>query len=435
MTSTAAESWKIAPIGKPGPVPILKTADTREIRIGHPAVLALPGGRILVAVDHFGPGVSHMTGPKGQLLYTNHWVQGKLMVSNDGGQTWNCKLEYPFCNACMFRDGDGLYLLGHRGNLLIMRSADGGETWGKPTELTGKEGPESRHYQSPQALIANGNIYIALMRMAGPEQGKNANHILSPVIMKARAGSTLSQARSWVYSTPLQPIQDYVPANTVFSAGVPCTTLPEPPLPTTGRNKQQRPSTWRFPQPIHIQDPAHLWHGSAAGSIHVLFTAETDRNNLAGLLRLDQTNAEEISLGLQKAPNGRTDFLAPLPGGNQKFNIFYDDETRLFWLVSFQLRTTYSGPRPPHAPKGAPVRDEKVRLQLSFSENLIDWCFAGLIAENESPNERLTYPVASVRGRDLCVVCQSQRNTRESGSEPSANLVFYTVSNFRTLVY
>jgi photosystem II stability/assembly factor-like uncharacterized protein len=51
------------------------------------------------------------------------------MMAGGRGRT---AFDFPFMHARPFAAGESLYVLGHAGDLMIIRSDDGGETWSPP---------------------------------------------------------------------------------------------------------------------------------------------------------------------------------------------------------------------------------------------------------------------------------------------------------------
>ncbi len=69
---TSHSDWKPVPL-VPKPVVVYEAPDD-AVNVSTPSILALPSGKIMLAVDCFGPGVKHLTGAKGRLEHVNHWL-------------------------------------------------------------------------------------------------------------------------------------------------------------------------------------------------------------------------------------------------------------------------------------------------------------------------------------------------------------------------
>ncbi|MCE9615190.1 MAG: glycoside hydrolase [Lentisphaerae bacterium] len=418
------------------PVTICQVPGADRVYLGHPSVLALPGGRLFAAVDYLGPDVRALPGQKSRYADTNHWMQGRLFVSNDEGQTWTAKQEYPFGHACLFRDGPNLYLLGHRGPLVIMRSADGGESWSKPVELAPKGGSQALYSHSPCSVLhADGHFYVALMRATTAADRRIWPHTLAPAMLQAAEGFNLTAPKSWTWSEPAPPFDQLVPADVVANLDQPLLGYAgaPPPAPASARDSAPATPGWQYPHAVRLTDPRHAWHDPAGRTTGMLSAVETPRGQWAlyarfaeqpdGTLRLDQPSASP-----PKLPT-----LVPLPGGHRKFHVLPDPDAKLHWLLSSQPRGCFlQTGAPAAAPRPVRLNSHPHLLQLSFSNNLVDWFSAGWVAG--SPSDPLIDPAMDIRGRDLCVVACG-RDAADPANRHAKRLVFGLVRNFRSLAY
>ena len=74
-----------------------------------------------------------------------------------------------------------------------------------------------------------------------------------------------------------------------------------------------------------------------------------------------------------------------------KFHVLYDEVTGLYWLLSTQ--STDSMTRAEKLPKDRYnlPNNERQRLQLHFSKNMIDWCFACMVAKGNTQKQARHY--------------------------------------------
>lgn len=80
-------------------------------------------------------------------------------------------------------------------------------------------------------------------------------------------------------------------------------------------------------------------------------------------------------------------------------------------------------------PRAGPL-PARQRLQLHFSKNCIDWCFAGLVAMGGSQKESRHYASMIIDGDDLHILSRSGDHRAKSAHD--GNLVtFHTVTGFR----
>jgi hypothetical protein len=137
---------------------------------------------------------------------------------------------------------------------------------------------------------------------------------------------------------------------------------------------------------------------------------------------------------LETVPSGKHIAFVPCPGGQMKFHIVYDDVTKLYWLLSSQ--STDSMTKPDRLPKERYdlPNNERHRLQLHFSRNCIDWCFAGLVCAGPSPKQSRHYASMAIDGDDLIVLSRS--GDERASSAHNGNLItFHRIHQFRDLVY
>lgn len=140
------------------------------------------------------------------------------------------------------------------------------------------------------------------------------------------------------------------------------------------------------------------------------------------------------SPGLACCPSGQTVAFLPMPGGQMKFHVLYDEPTRLYWLLSSQATDsmTRSELLPPS--RFNLPNNERHRLQLHFSKNLVDWCFAGLVAMTDDPRQARRYASMVIDGDHLHVLSRSGTEHAHDAHNGDV-LSFHTVQDFRNLVY
>ena len=143
---------------------------------------------------------------------------------------------------------------------------------------------------------------------------------------------------------------------------------------------------------------------------------------------------ENIVVQPQLNPSGRRVIFLPMPGGQMRFHILWDEKTKLFWLLSTQATDTMTRIECMSAERYNIPCDERDRLQLSFSKNLVDWCFAGMVAHGASEKQSRHYACMAIDGDDLVITSRS--GDADTRSAHNTNLAtFHRVKNFRELVY
>ena len=150
--------------------------------------------------------------------------------------------------------------------------------------------------------------------------------------------------------------------------------------------------------------------------------------------------------------------LYPLPGGQFKFHILWDERSRLFWMASnFPTNSwgLYHDPAvklpvtrlsgslredPPVCDSlpcvGYPqlsrsLREDRRLLMLSYSLDALNWLPACCIAKAEKMTQSFMYPSMVIDGDDIALI---SRTARDSNDFHDADLVtFHRVRNFRSL--
>jgi hypothetical protein len=78
--------------------------------------------------------------------------------------------------------------------------------------------------------------------------------------------------------------------------------------------------------------------------------------------------------------------------------------------------------------------NERHRLQLHFSKNCVDWCFAALVDMGEDAGQGRHYASMCSVGDDLYILSRS--GDSEAFSAHNTNMItLHEIRNFRNLVY
>jgi excinuclease ABC subunit A len=95
-------------------------------------------------------------------------------------------------HARPFAAGNSVYVLGHSGDLTIVRSDDASQTWSAPAKLTQGQG----WHQAPcNVHYTNGKVYLVMERNTDPKFKGWAVSVLAPVLMSAKVGDDLTRRR------------------------------------------------------------------------------------------------------------------------------------------------------------------------------------------------------------------------------------------------
>ncbi len=381
-------------------VTLFTSPDPKNVYAYTPGIIRLSSGRLIATMDVGGPGVKDLPGPKGLRGEGPHPWQGIIFISDDGGETWREVGRFPFFHARPFVAGDSIYILGHAGDLRIIRSNDQGESWSASTNLTEDEW---WHQSACSVVYANDRVYLVMEKLVGPPNSwKQAT--LAPVVMSAPVNADLTRRESWTLSPPRMWID--------LIGGAPA---------MVGIPFKQGTAGWFEANLVAIHDPNHPWYDPEGSTFYLWMRAANVPPNLACIAKVTEDGGR-LALDTAKAPSGRTIAYLPCPGGHMKFYILYDEPSSLYWLVSSHSTDSLSGPY------------ERHRLALHYSTNLFDWQMAGLVAVGKSKEQARHYASAVVDGDDLLVLSRSGTAAAKSAHDGDI-ISLHRVKRFRKLVY
>jgi hypothetical protein len=409
-------------------ITVYESPDPQHVYAYTPGLVRLASGRLVATMDQGGPGVRELPGPKGlRGEGTGAW-QGLIFSSDDRGQTWTRRAPFPFMHARPFVAGQSLYVLGHAGDLTIVRSDDDGETWSPPVQLT--EG-QAWHQSACNVHYANGRVYLVMERRARQTHGGWPVSDLAPVLMSAPVDADLTQCESWTFADELV-IGDHV--QQVDWLGVPFWPLGALTPEGARDRRHMAPIGWLETNVVQFVDPDHAWYDAEGHTFYLWMRAHTGATSLAVIAKVVEEEAGAMHTTFATSPAGVRLLYVPCPGGHMRFHILYDEVTRLYWLLS--SLSTDSMTRPDRLP---PTRynlpnNERHILALHYSRNCVDWCLAGIVARGETPRQARHYASMCFDGDDLHVLSRSGDHRARSAHD--GNLItFHTVRDFRGLVY
>lgn len=428
---------KIEPLA-PNFVTLYESPDPANLYCYSPGLARMPNGRIIATIDLGGPKVADIEGPKWLRGESGYAWQGRIYTSDDRGKSWTFRGYFPFMHARPFVAGNSIYILGQAGDLNIIRSDDGGETWSEPVKLTQNQlwhqAPCNVHY-------ANGCVYLVMERRV--TQDIKAWYVgeIAPVLMRGNLDADLTRPENWTFASELS-FRDVLPGvendPQIDFFGVPFYHAPFPSGANAAPGRGCAPIGWLETNVVQFVDENHIWHDPTGRTFHLWARAHTGGTGYAAIAKVveqgEKPGTGEMITMLEKAPSGKTMLYVPCPGGQMKFHVLYDEVTKLYWLLSTQATDSMIRPDRMPADRYNLPNNERRRLQLHFSRNMIDWCFAGLVAVGPAENASRHYASLLTDNADLVVLSRSG-DERASNAHNGNLITFHRIENFRDLIY
>lgn len=415
---------------------LIESPDPQRIYTCSPGIVRLANGRLVVTDGLRGMDGDDVPDPKYCPRPGQFW-QGVVLTSDDRGRSWTRRGSFPIMHARPFVAGDALYVIGHAGDLMIMRSDDDGDTWSDPVALT--QG-QFWHQAPCNVLEANGCVYLVMERRTSNDIECWYVGELAPVLMRARLQDDLLQPSAWTLASELS-FREALPGATgpppaIDFFGVPFYECPYPRGAEAAPGRRCAPMGWLETNVVQFTDPDHLWCDPTGRTFHLWMRAHTGGSWYAAIAKVveDEPGGGAMRTTLETVPSGKTVLFVPCPGGQMKFHILLDDETQLFWLLSTQATDSMRRvERLPDDRYNLP-NNERRRLQLHFSTNCMDWCFAGLVTAGSVERASRHYASMAIDGDDLHVVSRSG-DERARSAHDGNQVTLHTVRDFRALAY
>ena len=234
----------------------------------------------------------------------------------------------------------------------------------------------------------------------------NNRYMATPVIMTASISSSLIDADSWTYydggkSFANKFVNAY--ANTKLNYfGLPYTKHD---IRTVGWSNLK---LFEVYETDDIRHDNQLNSGDTTGNLYGYMTLQNVGYDYAAFVKIN-TNTQKIEFftpaGLNEEITEEEMVLSKMPGGNNGFEIFWDETSGLYWLVTTEDTDSTSD-------------STETRVAIYYGTNAYDWRSAGVVAEL-SGDARVS---AVVEGEQLVITAIND------------DVVQYTVPNFRELV-
>lgn len=380
---------------------IARSPSSEDIFLYTPAIVEGLNGRLVVAVDYGGPGTDRLDGPKSGFGDYKAGNQIRIMYSDDRGRTWkDSPARIPMMHEILFKAGNTLYMVGHAGILLASRSDDNGVTWSEPSILCS----QPRWHQSCGAVdIYDGKVTLAYEKWIGE---KHPWPGVGPVLMQGRVCDDLTKAENWKFSELYNPDPDLAAAKPSGAHVLP-TTFEKSPAPGILEANV-----------VRVYDPDRPFYDPSGKSVVIMMRAATGFPDMGVMLKGVENPDGSLAIGKLHKNDGDL-FLTHIPGASLKFHICYDSRTKLYWMVHSQITGNMN---------------ERRRLALSYSPDLLRWTFAGIVAIGPSDNGARHYATMCISGNDIFVVSRSGDEKARNAHDNNLT-TFHRIKDFRKLVY
>ena len=335
----------------------------QAVCVGSPDIIRLPSGRLIASMELW---LKRPTsGDEGGIDYPHHC---KIKASNDGGRTWKQISTNGITWGSLFYVQDALHMIGndpHKRDIRIIRSPDDGESWTKPAVLF----DDSRYHGSATPVhLKDGFVYRAFEDM----DQNSASLVVAGDLSKG-----LLDSNAWRMSNKVEP-----PRSTPFlSRGA-----------SNARVGRDSIGTWFLEgNVIEIRD-----------ELYVLLRTRIDVQRTAGMTSVCklEDNGETLKYRFVQ--------FYPMPGGQNKFKILYDEVSGLYWTCTTVVPDPFQNPKPlaERGFHGNPGNTRRI-LMLNYSIDGLNWFQAGCVAMSKNPLESFHYSSQVVVGDDLVVLCRS----------------------------
>ncbi len=354
----------------PGTIITHQPAST-GIYLGSPGIASLPDGTYLAKCDEFGPKSTE-----------NSVAVTRVYRSRDRGQTWaHAVTVSPMYWASIFTHRDAVYLLGNakqNGDIVIMRSMDGGATWTSPKdERSGLLFPGRFHCAPVPVVRHDGRLWRA---MEDTDGGTSWGKHFRARVLSAPVEAELLDARSWTLSEPVAP--DFTWLDGTFGGWLEGNVV-----------------VARDGELLNLMRVHHVPAGGRAAVLHV------------------KPDGRSLAFGAKE------DFI-DFPGGAKKFQIRWDEVGRCYWALANWV--------PPS--QAAKANADRVRntLALLRSTDLRNWeVRCALIHHPDQTKHGYQYPDFLIEGADLIAAIRTAHDDGLGGAHNQHDANFLTFHRWR----
>lgn len=409
-------------------VTLYRSPSPHDVYCYSPALLKLPTGRLLATMDIGGWGVGDLypdsctRRPKRIKNGQTFNSMGIVLVSDDGGQTWQEKHTAPMMFMRPFSAGDTIYIMGAARDLGIMKSTDNGETWSPVTWFS--EG-ELWHQAPCNVWYKDDCVYLVWEKMVNENKFWPIGAI-APILMRGKVTDDLMQKENWTFASELVYEQEFKEED-FDDFGVPF----YPRIP--GGYHAGSPLGWLETNVVQLKKEDDWLYDPTGKTLHLFARTWSGGPAWMGaLLKVVENDDGTMTTMFETAPSGKKLVFIPIPGGGwSKFHMMYDEPTKTYWLLTNEF---------PNSMVNLNKMDDdyrngygRNRLVLYYSYNCFDWLFGGVVATGKTPLQSRSYAYMEPDGDDLLIASRSGDEQVFNGHE--TNLIsLHRVKNFRELI-
>lgn len=393
----------------------------KDVYCYSPGLLRLPSGRLVGTMDFGGSGVGRMPGAvrEGD---SGFWFLGKVFTSDDGGATWQERATLSMYHMRPFLAGDTVYVIGHHGDLAIARSDDGGITWSPLCDLT--QG-QIWHQAPSNVWYKEDKVYLVMERMTHQRSPWPVCSI-APVLMRGCIQDDLTRRESWTFASELVFDQE-ICEEALTDFGIPFYDASIP-----GGHGYNTRLGWLETNVVQLLKPNDWFYDPTGRTFHLFMRSYTGLTWTGALAKVVEQEDGSLITQFEHAPSGKRMVFTHIPGGGQsKFHLLYDEQTKTYWLLSNQyVDGMVNFNQMTHNERHGYDRS---RLTLHYSYNCFDWLFAGVVCAGKTLRQSRSYASMVFDGDDLLVLSRTGDERALNGHDTNL-ITFHRVRSFRTLI-